>query len=102
MAFTPKPRMLDAPLAASGQRRVAVGGLTRDATVFAVEPELRGVARMIAPLVGKRPPVLRYAILPGDAPAFLRFEGAFFAGGPTWRIELAAPEWPSASPSPSR
>jgi hypothetical protein len=35
-------------------------------------------------------------VLTGEAPAFVKAELALFPGGPTWRIELLSPVWPSA------
>jgi len=35
-------------------------------------------------------------ILGGDAPAFVKAEQPFYAGGPVWRVELASPSWPRA------
>ena len=45
-------------------------------------------------VVGKDPPDLKFWVLGGIPPAFVKFEGPFFAQGPTWRIELFAPRWP--------
>lgn len=50
--------------------------------------------RLIAPLVGKEPPDLHIWILFTDVPAFVKFEGSLYMGGPTWRIELTSPRWP--------
>jgi len=30
-------------------------------------------------------------VLEGEAPAFVKFEGPLYNGGPIWRVELAAP-----------
>ena len=52
--------------------------------------ELGGVAGLLAPLVGKAPPELRYWLMAGGIPAFLRIEGAMFLNGPVWRLEQKA------------
>jgi hypothetical protein len=49
---------------------------------------------VIASLLGKSPPDLRYWLVTGDVPAFVRFEGAMFLNGPVWRLELTTVEWP--------
>ena len=94
VAFTPKPRLLDVLLGPATRVPVLTGGVQRQATLFVLKPRLRGVARLIAPLIGKEPPTLRYWILGGEAPAFLRFEGPMIASGPVWTVDLAGPEWP--------
>ena len=70
VAFTPKPRLLDVFLGQATGVPVLAGGVQRQASLFALKPRLRGVARLIAPLIGKEPPTLRYWILGGEAPAF--------------------------------
>jgi len=55
--------------------------------------DLVGVTGLIATVLGKDPPDVRFWISTGEAPAFLRFEGSMFLKGPRWRIELAAPRW---------
>jgi hypothetical protein len=51
----------------------------------------RRQARQVA---GKDPPNLKFWVLGGSAPAFVKFEGPFFVDGPIWRIELSSPRWP--------
>jgi hypothetical protein len=43
----------------------------------------------VARLIGRTPPDLRYWLVPGEVPAFARFEGAVFLNGPVWRVEMA-------------
>ena len=94
VAFTPKPRLLDVFLGQATGVPVLAGGVQRQASLFVLKPRLRGVARLIAPLIGKEPPTLRYWILGGEAPAFLRFEGPMITNGPVWTVDLTGPEWP--------
>ena len=94
VAFTPKPRLLDVLLGHATEVPVLAGGVQRQASLFVLKPRLRGVARLVAPLIGKEPPTLRYWILGGEAPAFLRFEGPMIANGPVWTVDLTGPEWP--------
>jgi hypothetical protein len=98
VAFTPKPRIVRLEVSASGQDAFSVGEASQKATHFVVHPELGGLTGLIAPLVGKDPPDFHIWILFGDVPAVVRFEGALYMGGPTWRIELASPKWPEHPP----
>jgi len=94
VAFTPEPRFLDVLLGPATEVPVLTGGIQRPANLFVLKPKLRGIARLVAPLIGKEPPTLRYWILGGDVPAFLRFEGPMFMNGPPWRVDLTGPGWP--------
>jgi hypothetical protein len=40
----------------------------------------------LASVMRKEIPVLHYWIVPGEVPAFVKFEGPFFMEGPVWRI----------------
>jgi hypothetical protein len=64
------------------------------ASRYLVTMEIGGVTGVVASVLGKDPPDLRFWISTGPAPAFLRFQGAMFLKGPVWRIELTAPRWP--------
>jgi hypothetical protein len=94
LAFTPKPRIVRLETSAQGEDALSVGDATQKATHFVVHPELGGLTGLVAPLVGKEPPDLHIWILFSDVPAFVRFEGSLYMGGPTWRIELTSPKWP--------
>jgi hypothetical protein len=94
LVFTPKPQLLDTELRAEGDDRYFVGDAPRTATRFLLKMELRGVTKVVASILGKEPPEVRYWIATGTAPAFVKFEGPLFLKGPRWRIELSAPRWP--------
>jgi hypothetical protein len=94
VAFTPKPRIVRLVVSAAGQESFSVGDAALKATHFVVHPELGGLTGLVAPLVGKEPPDSHVWIFFGDVPAFVKFEGSLYMGGPTWRIELASPKWP--------
>jgi hypothetical protein len=93
VAFLPKPQMLDATLREEGEDRYFVGDHPGTATRYLVKLEVPGVKGVVADLLGKTPPENRYWFTKGGARGFLKFEGAMFLKGPTWRIELAAPRW---------
>jgi hypothetical protein len=57
--------------------------------------DIGGLTGVVATVLGKDPPDLRFWVSTGPLPAFLKFEGAMYLKGPRWRIELAAPRWPA-------
>jgi hypothetical protein len=92
-AFTPKPRLMRTSLRPEGDDRYYVGDTGRTAVRYVVNMDLVGVTGLVAAVLGKDPPDVRFWISTGETPAFLRFEGPMFQKGPRWRIELAAPRW---------
>jgi hypothetical protein len=88
-AFTPKPRLLRMELRREGEDRVVFGGNAKQATRLLVNLNVGGLTGVVASLMGKTPPDLRYWLVPGEVPAFVRFEGAMFLNGPVWRVEMA-------------
>jgi hypothetical protein len=94
-AFTSKPRLLRSTMRPEGEDKYFVGDAPRTATRYLVTMEIGGLTGVVASVLGKDPPDLRFWISTGPAPAFLRFQGAMFLKGPRWRIELSAPRWPS-------
>jgi hypothetical protein len=94
LAFTPKPRLVKMSIRPTGEDPVIVGESRRAATRYLVDLEVGGIAGIFAAVAGKEPPDLKYWLLDGDVPAFVKFEGSFFLNGPVWRIELAVPTWP--------
>lgn len=101
LATTPKPRLIKLEINSAAKETFAVGGLTRQATHYIVKAEIGGVAGLIAPIVGKRPPDHHVWIIGGESPGFVKSEGTLYSGGPSWRIELASPVWRQES-SPSQ
>jgi hypothetical protein len=99
IAPTPKPRLVKLALTAVGADRFSIGGTKRTASHYVVKIEIGGIAGLVDPLVGKRPPDSHVWILGGEAPAFVKSEGPMNLGGPIWRIELVNPTWPRASAS---
>jgi hypothetical protein len=91
-AFTPKPRLLRMELRREGEDRVVFAGGPQAATRYLVNLEIGGVTGVVASLIGKNPPDLRYWLVLGEIPAFVRFEGSMFLNGPVWRVEMAGVE----------
>jgi hypothetical protein len=101
VAFMPKPRVVKMTVASSGEDSLVVGQTTRKAARYAVTFDIGGLTGLLAPLVGKKPPVLHYWVVTGPAPLFVKFEGPLALGGQTRRVELASVRWPRAA-SPAR
>jgi hypothetical protein len=94
LAFTPKPRLVKSTMRAVGEDPINVGDARRTATRYLVDLEVGGVAGVFAKVAGKEPPDLKFWVLAGSVPAFVKFEGPLFVEGPVWRIELSSPRWP--------
>lgn len=92
VAVSDKPRVVKLQIVPRTEKSVSVGPLTYRAQHYVVHIKIPGVAGVAAPLIGEKPPTMHLWILKSEAPTFLEFEGPLFEGGPTWRIELAAPE----------
>ena len=93
LAFTPKPRLLNARLVPDRDDKFLVGRETRIATRYRIGLSVAGVAGVVAMVIGKDPPDVYYWIAQGTAPTFMRFEGPLTADGPVWRAELGPPRW---------
>jgi hypothetical protein len=96
MATSPKPRLVRLVVAPAGIDAFAIGDSPRKAYRFLIHVELGGIAGAVAPIVGKQPPDTSLWVSEGDAPTFLKSEGPFYVGGPSWKLELAVPSWPQA------
>jgi hypothetical protein len=100
VAFTPKPRLVKLVMTPAGEERFVLGATSHRATRYRVKPELEGLLGILAPLVGKEPEDAYVWIMGGAAPAFVKFEGPMFQGGPLWRMELVSPRWPEQDARP--
>jgi hypothetical protein len=89
-----KPRLIKATITSVGETPVTTGTLRRKATEYLIKIDIGGVAKVIAPIVGKAPADTHIWMIPGDAPSFVRQEGQFFSGGPIWSVEQTAPTLP--------
>ena len=87
-----KPRLIKATITSAGETSVTTGTLRRKATNYVVKIDIGGVGKVVAPIIGKAPADMHIWIIPGEAPAFVRQQGQFFAGGPIWTVEQTAPK----------
>lgn len=99
VAAAPKPRLVKLVIKPVGEDGFSTAGARKKATHFNVKIEIGGLTGVIAPLVGKQPTDTEVWIAGGEAPAFVKSEGAFFVGGPLWTIELTSPVWASSTPA---
>src|SRR6266496_2274893 len=91
VATTPKPRLVKLEIRPEGEKAIASGNTKHETLRYVVKVKIGGVAGLVAPLLGKQPPDTHVWVLTGNAPAFVKFEGPIYDGGPIWRIELATP-----------
>ncbi len=89
VAMTPKPRLVKLIITPQGEEPFSSGNSRYKAEHYVVKVELGGIAGWVAPLIGKQPPDMQIWIKPGEVPAFIKFEGPIYIGGPILRVELA-------------
>lgn len=82
-----KPRLAHLKSTLAGQKTFTLGGVKREASEWIVHVDLGGVAKIVAPIIGKEPPDYHVLIAGGDDPVFIREEGPLFEGGPIWRVQ---------------
>jgi hypothetical protein len=91
VATTPKPRVVKLEIHPDGVKTIESGNTKHEAVRYVVKVKIGGVAGLVAPLLGRKPPDTHVWVLTGNAPAFVKLEGPLYDGGPIWRIELATP-----------
>ena len=94
MGFMPKPIVIKMDLSTEGEDRVSVGGRVMKVNRHLAKLDVGGLKGAVAKLIGKDPPDLRYSLVAGSVPVFVRFEGPMFLNGPTVRIEQTTVQWP--------
>jgi len=99
---TPKPRLIKLVITAQGTEPFSLAGSSREAVHYVVKIEIGGIAGLVAPLLGKQPPDTHVWVLGGEAPAFVKSEGASCLGCPSWRVELVSPVWPRTAAPDSK
>jgi hypothetical protein len=97
LAADPKPRVVQLSFKPDGEDRVRVGGVSRQAIRYNLHVDIGGIKGAIAPVAGKRPSDIKLWVLPGNAPVFIKMEGALYPEGPIWTMVLTSPAWPPAS-----
>jgi hypothetical protein len=97
VAMTPTPRLVELEFTPHGYEPFSTATSARKAMHYVVKVHVPGAVGAVASLLGKTPSDSHVWILTGEAPAFVKVEMALFPGGPTWRLELLSPVWPSPS-----
>jgi hypothetical protein len=100
--FTPTPRLIRLELAPAGMHKVLVDGLAKNAIHYVLKPRLGSWLKLFTTLLGRVPPDYHAWIVIDDVPAFVRFEGPLYTGGPIWRIELTSPRLAGVTTEPPR
>lgn len=93
LALSPKPRMVKLTIAREGEEPFKVGGRTYKAMKYDVRVNLGGLTGMVAPLIGKQPADTHVWVSESAVPAVVRVDGALYAEGPVWNIQVASPTW---------
>jgi hypothetical protein len=97
VAITPKPRLVKLELTPAGEDPFSVAGSARKALHYVMKVHVPGVTGVVASVLGKIPADSHFWVLGGDAPTFVKAEASLSMDGPTWRIEMVSPIWPSGS-----
>ncbi len=101
VAITPKPRLVQLEFTPSGEEPFSTADTARKAMHYVVKVHVPGVTGVVASVLGKIPPDSHVWVLTGEATAFVKAELQLFPDGPTWRLEMLSPVWPSSSASAS-
>lgn len=97
LAPTPQPRLVRLSIRPQGEESFALAGVPRKAMRYDLKVEVGGLSGALVSLLGKEPPDTQVWVLEGEAPAFVKSEGALAPGEPVWRIETVSPSWPRAA-----
>ena len=89
-----KPRIAHLKSTIDGKQPFTLGGSRREASEWTVHVELGGIAKIVAPIIGKEPPDYHVLIGGGEDPVFLREVGPLFEGGPIWRVQQVSAAFP--------
>ena len=95
VVLTPKPRLVKLVISHVGDDKCFVAGAARKAIHYEIKVDLGGVAQVVAPLIGKKPPNFELWTIGGAVTAFIREQGPLYAEGPMMTIQPASPTWPS-------
>jgi hypothetical protein len=90
LTSTPEPRLVKLAILPQSEAPFSIGRFAHKARHYVVRVEIGGISGWLAHLLGKQPSDMHAWVLEGEAPAFVKFEGALYTGGPIWRIQLAS------------
>ena len=94
LVFNPEPKLYEVELFRVDEedtRNTTRRDTKATAVHYSLKPRLGWFTSALARLFGRTPPAYHFWLIKKDAPAFVRFEGSLYAGGPSWRIEQVSP-----------
>ena len=91
LVASPQPRLVKLVFRPAGEDAFAAGEMRERANHIVMSVVIGGIAGVVAPLIGKKPPDADIWVLDDSAPSFAGFRGAFYPGGPVWTISLVSP-----------
>jgi hypothetical protein len=86
-----KLRLIRISINPAGTMSFSVGAFRRKATDFMLHVELGGIARVVAPIIGRQPSGFHIWLKDGKPPAFIREEGALYESGPVRGMKQFSP-----------
>lgn len=92
---TPKPRVVKLVFTPDGEDGFTLAGTERKAQHYEIKFDLGGIAGVIAPMIGKKPPNIEVWVEGGAVPAFVKEEGPLSEGGPIVTIQQIGPVGPA-------
>jgi hypothetical protein len=93
LATSAKPRVVKLRIHAEGKQSFSASGEHLEGTHYVIHTDIGGAAGAVANVIGKQRPDIHFWIVPGKAPAFMKFTGQLYVGGPIWNIALATVRW---------
>lgn len=94
LVFNPEPKLYEVELFRVDEedtRNTTRKDTKATAVHYSLKPRLGWFTSALARLLGRTSPDYHFWLIKKDAPAFVRFEGSLYAGGPSWRIEQVSP-----------
>jgi hypothetical protein len=89
LATTPELHMVNFVMSRGALETVGEAPFQTQLAAYVIKVKIPGALGMLAGLAGKRLRDIKIWTTTGPNPAFVRFEGSLFVGGPIWRIEIA-------------
>lgn len=97
LVATPKPRLVKLEIIPQSKEAIKSGNSVHQTMRYEMTVKIPGITGVLARVLGKQPPDMHVWVLTGSAPAFVKWEGPLYDGGPIWRVELSPPAEFSAS-----
>jgi hypothetical protein len=92
VAATTSPRLVTLSIVPAQGKTIRVGLIKHEARHYVVKIKIKGIAGVVAPLIGKQPPDIHVWVVKSEVPTFVEFEGPLSQDSPVWRIQITAPQ----------